>query len=469
MGDDEKHNKRPDSGCCHVEFPQRISYERNGDIEVVKAGTLEGLVHNLTRPDKLDASFNRTFLTTYNYFTSGPELVQHLLHRFECPPPTTLSPSEASEWAAKPQPLVQLRVVNILRQWLETFWAEPTSPETHRNLLTLQLFAAHLAPTSDFSAAQQQLLELIRCHLTGAERRKRSQPSISNPPKPILPRKLTKLQFLKIDPKEIARQLTLIESSMFAKVQLRELMHKSWQKKDEGQDGLGPRAPNVRGLIRFFNQLSSWIGALILAESDLKTRTQVIGHLVNVASACRDLQNYSAVVSILSGLESAPIYRLGRTWAMVTERTCSILEPLQTLVSSDQNYQVYRNALRRSVPPCIPFLGLFLKDLVFIEDGNSATTSGGLINFAKYSLLASTAHELQGFQQASYNLQPVPELQEYLTTQFQTAASDVHAMWEKSCELEPRGRGDQGRSRDTYTATGGMTTSMVVACMVLDD
>lgn len=73
--------------------------------------------------------------------------------------------------------------------------------------------------------------------------------------------------------------------------------------------------------------------------------------------ACHDLQNYSAVISILSGLESAPVYRLARTWAMVTERTCSILEPLQALTATDQNYQMYRDTLRCAVPPCIPFLG----------------------------------------------------------------------------------------------------------------
>ncbi|KAL2838041.1 ras guanine nucleotide exchange factor domain-containing protein [Aspergillus pseudoustus] len=457
----------------HVEFPQRISYDYVGDVEVVKAGSLEGLVDNLTRPDKLDAAFNRTFLTTYNYFTSGTELIRHLLQRFEYQPtpPAILSATDASEWMVETHPLVRVRVVNILRQWLESFWAEPEGPETHKNLLTLQLFVSHLtATTSESSATKQQLLDLIRCRLTGVERTKRSQPSISNPPKPILPRKLTKLQLLKIDPREIARQLTLTESSMFGKIRPRELMHKSWQRKEEGQNGLPPRAPNVRALIRYFNQLSSWVGGTILAEADLKRRTQVIGHLVNVASACRDLHNYSAVVSILSGLESAPIYRLGRTWAMVTERTCSTLEPLQALTSSDQNYQIYRNTLRQAVPPCIPFLGLFLKDLVFIEDGNSATTPEGLINFSKYTMLASTAHELQGFQQASYNLTPVPELQEYLATQLQAAAAgDAHEMWERSCQLEPRGRGDQNKSRDTYTATGGMTTSMVVACMVLDD
>jgi hypothetical protein len=74
---------------------------------------------------------------------------------------------------------------------------------------------------------------------------------------------------------------------------------------------------------------------------------------------CHQLQNYSAVVSILSGLESAPIYRLARTWAMVTERSCNMLRPLQAMILSAQNFHAYRETLRAAVPPCIPFLGKF--------------------------------------------------------------------------------------------------------------
>ncbi|KAL4780063.1 ras guanine nucleotide exchange factor domain-containing protein [Aspergillus varians] len=463
MGDQDD-KERPDVGASHVEFTDSIIYDYHGDIEVIRAGSLVALVQNLTRHDKLDASFNRTFLTTYKYFTSGTELLRLLLERFDCPPPVTLSPTQAAEWSDQRQVLVRVRVMNVLKQWLESFWAETKGPETHENLLRLQSFAYDAAATQ--TGAGHHLVELIQHRLAGVERLKRSQPSISNPPKPILPRKLNKLQFLKIDAREIARQLTLMEWSMFGKLQPEELLHKTWQRKE--RPNAPPRAPNVRALIQYSNQLSSWVGALILAESDLKKRTQVIGHLVNVANECHELRNFSAMVSILSGLQSTPVYRLARTWAMVTERSCNILKPLQVTISSGQNYQVYRDALRLSVAPCIPFLGLFLKDLVFIEDGNPALTPEGLINFAKYSMVASIIHEVQRFQAAPYCLHPVPELQEYLATQLQSAG-ELDEMWDRSCELEPRGRGDENRSRDTYTATGGMTTAMVVACMVLDD
>ncbi|KAJ6123710.1 Guanine-nucleotide dissociation stimulator CDC25 [Penicillium samsonianum] len=447
--------ERRDSGSHDITSPDKLVCQYHGSEEIVRAGTLAALVENLTRHDKLDGSFNRIFFTTYKYFTSGAELVELLIDRFDCSPPT-LNATQKAKWSTQTKPLIQLRVINVLKQWLEHFWNEPKGIDTDRNL--------HYNATE--TSATQQLLTIIQRRLAGFDCKRRSLSSISTPPKPILPRKLDKLQFLKIDATEIARQLTIMESHMFGKVQRDELLNKNWQKKDSSTTP--ELAPNIRALIRYSNQLSNWVGALILTESDLKKRTQVVGHLINVANTCHQLHNYSAVVSILAGLESAPIYRLVRTWAMVTERSCNTLRPLQAMIRSAQNYQAYRDTLRVVVAPCVPFLGLFLKDLTFIEDGNPAMTPEGLVNFHKYTMLASTINEVQRLKECPYNLRPVPELQEYLATQLQSAV-DLHDMWDKSCELEPRGRDLGNRPRDLYIPTGGMFASMVVACMVLDD
>ncbi|KAJ5502076.1 hypothetical protein N7463_004950 [Penicillium fimorum] len=455
---------RRDSGSHDITSPDKLVCEYHGSVEIVRAGTLAALVENLTRHDKLDGSFNRIFFTTFKYFTSGAELLELLIDRFDCSPPI-LNTTTTVEWSTQTKPLIRLRVIYVLKQWLEHFWSEPKGIDTDRNLRILQSFAKRATDVTETSATQH-LLTIIQRRLAGLDCQRRSLSSISAPPKPILPRKLDKLQFLKLDAKEISRQLTIMEAHIFGKVHRDELLNKSWQKKESSSTP--EPAPNVRALIRYSNQLSNWVCALILAELELKKRTQVIGHLVNVANICHQLHNYSAVISILAGLESAPIYRLARTWAMVTERSCNTLRPLQAMIFSAHNYQAYRDTLRVAVPPCIPFLGLFLKDLTFIEDGNPATTPEGLINFHKYTMLASTIHEIERLREAPYSLQPVPELQEYLATQLQSAV-DLHEMWDKSCELEPRGRGLGDRPRDLYTPTGGMLASMVVACMVLDD
>lgn len=272
--------ERRDSGSHDITSPDKLVCQYHGSEEIVRAGTLAALVENLTRHDKLDGSFNRIFFTTYKYFTSGAELVELLIDRFDCSPPT-LNATQKAEWSTQTKPLIQLRVINVLKQWLEHFWNEPKGIDTDRNLRILQSFAKRATDATETSATQQ-LLTIIQRRLAGFDCKRRSLSSISTPPKPILPRKLDKLQFLKIDATEIARQLTIMESHMFGKVQRDELLNKNWQKKDSSTTP--ELAPNIRALIRYSNQLSNWVGALILTESDLKKRTQVVGHLINVAN-----------------------------------------------------------------------------------------------------------------------------------------------------------------------------------------
>lgn len=276
--------ERKSSISQHSEFAKTLIYDYTGGIEIVKAGTLPALVEYLTRHDKLDAAFNRTFLTTYKYFLSTKELIRHLINRFENKPPD-LDPSDFTEWSENIRPLVRLRVINIFKQWLESFWVDSSRCDatTSQDLLEIKSFVYRINDASEAVAARQ-LLSIIQCRLEGVTNIKTFQPSLSNSPKPILPKKLSKLQFMKIDAKEIARQLTIMESSMFSKIQPRELLNKSWSKKDNS-GGPGP-APHIRASIRYSNQVSNWVVALILAEPELKKRTQVIGHLVNVASVC---------------------------------------------------------------------------------------------------------------------------------------------------------------------------------------
>lgn len=423
-----------------------IQYDQKVDPPQLKGGTLIGLVEQLTRHDKLDSPFNNTFLLTYRSFTTAPELFEMLMKRWSIQPPAGLRAENYQTWVDKKQKPIRFRVVNILKSWMTDYWMEGNSEGAQSLIQRIHSFAKeHVATTSTPGAGPL---------ITAVEQRARGQDAPAKrmvltlntqTPPPILPKSMRKLKFLNIDATEFARQLTIIESRLYAKIKPTECLNKTWQKKLE--PGEADPAANVKALILHSNQLTNWVAQMILSQQDVKSRVVVIKHFVAVADKCRTLGNFSTLTSIISALGTAPIHRLARTWAAVNARTMSTLESMRKLMGSTKNFAEYRETLHKAQPPCIPFFGVYLTDLTFIEDGiPSLIKRTNLINFAKRAKTAEVIRDIQQYQNVPYALQAVAELQDYILTHMQ-AAGDVHEMYDLSLQVEPREREDEKIAR----------------------
>ncbi|KAJ2713481.1 Ras guanine nucleotide exchange factor bud5 [Coemansia spiralis] len=82
------------------------------------------------------------------------------------------------------------------------------------------------------------------------------------------------------------------------------------------------------------------------------------------------LKNYDAVMAVKAAIYSASVMRLKRTWDILPEKFSLMCRRIHEAMDPDHNYANYRRLLRRSEPPFLPFLGLYLTDLTFIDDGN---------------------------------------------------------------------------------------------------
>ncbi|KAF2198072.1 ras GEF [Delitschia confertaspora ATCC 74209] len=436
------------------EVPEFLKLDHEGEIQYdyrltppqVRGGTLTGLVEQLTRHDRLDPAFNNTFLLTYRSFTTASELFEMLVKRWSIQPPYGLAKEDYQTWVEQKQKPIRFRVVNILKSWFDNYWMEGNDEETRILIQKVYNFAKdHVATTSTPGAPPL---------MTSVEQRSRG-PDLpmkrlvltlnTQTPQPILPKHLKKLKFLDIDPTEFARQLTIMESRLYAKIRPTECLNKTWTKKLA--PGEPDRAPNVKALILHANQLTSWVAEMILTQQDVRRRVIVIKHFVQVAEKCRQLNNFSTPLAIVSALMSSPISRLNRTWNAVNARVMGTLEGLRKLMGSTKNFAEYRDALRAANPPCIPFFGVYLTDLTFIEDGiPSLVKKTNLINFGKRAKTAEIIRDIQQFQNVPYPLQPVPELQDYILTNMQSA-KDVNDMYETSLQVEPREREDEKIAR----------------------
>ena len=162
---------------------------------------------------------------------------------------------------------------------------------------------------------------------------------------------------------------------------------------------------------------------------------------IKVAGACRDINSFNAVQEIVAALNSASVYRLKLTWGQLKGKTEELWRRTQESLSKEANWKKFREVLAQCDPPCIPYLGIFLSDLTFIEEGNpdSIVMEGvETINFVKRRKVADVIAKIQTYQ-VPYNFVPVKELQDLLITGMTTAWGEDE-LYKRSLVVEPRAK-----------------------------
>ena len=271
------------------EMPAFLSLDHEGEIAydvkatppALRGGTLTALVEQLTRHDRLDSDFNNTFLLTYKSFTTASELFEMLVKRFSIQPPRGISQDDYQCWVEKKQKPIRFRVVNIMKNWFDTYWMENNDETSCELLRRVYSFAQDSIATTNTPGAIA-LMAVVEQRLRGQDATaKRLVPTNTATPQPIMPKNMKKLKFLDIDVTEFARQLTIVESRLYGKIKPAECLNKTWQRKLD-KDEPEP-APNVKALILHSNQLTNWVAEMILTQADVKKRVVVIKHFISVA------------------------------------------------------------------------------------------------------------------------------------------------------------------------------------------
>lgn len=437
-------------------FAHELIHNKEGQVT---GGSLPALVERLTTHESTpDAIFVSTFYLTFRLFCTPVKLVEALIDRFDYV-------GEAPQ-IANP---VRLRVYNVFKGWLESHWRNPSDQEA---LPLIQHFAeSKLGPV--LPTAGKRLEELAKRvsstetllvpRLMSSIGRTNSSVSQSAPadapsPNPTITKSQQNLlnnwkmggtspSIMDFDPVEIARQLTLKQMSIFCAILPEELLGSQWMKKG------GADTPNVKAMSAFSTGLSNLVTDTILQYPDVKKRASVIKQWIKIAHQCLELKNYDGLMAINCSLNSSIISRLHRTWDVISPKRREMLSTLQAIVEPTGNNKVVRARLQEHVPPCLPFLGMFLTDLNFVDVGNPATRQIGspsgseqgltIVNFDKHSRTAKIIGELQRFQ-IPYRLNDLPVMQDWIEAEvLRVKQADKNtnvqiSYYRKSLLLEPR-------------------------------
>jgi hypothetical protein len=157
---------------------------------------------------------------------------------------------------------------------------------------------------------------------------------------------------------------------------------------------------------------------------------------------CREYKNFNGTMSILSGLRLAPVYRLKKTWATLDGKILGIYDQLLALMSQENNWKLYRECLGSEDPPCIPYLGVYLTDLTFLDDATPNILPNGAINFEKRMKLTEVITEVAQYQQEMYSFVEVKGILEELRRELdaQGQSYSERDLFNLSVILEPKER-----------------------------
>ncbi|XP_059771325.1 ras-specific guanine nucleotide-releasing factor 1 [Balaenoptera ricei] len=230
---------------------------------------------------------------------------------------------------------------------------------------------------------------------------------------------------------EIAEQLTLLDHLVFKKIPYEEFFGQGWMKLEKNE-----RTPYIMKTTKHFNDISNLIASEIIRNEDINARVSAIEKWVAVADICRCLHNYNAVLEITSSMNRSAIFRLKKTWLKVSKQTKALIDKLQKLVSSEGRFKNLREALKNCDPPCVPYLGMYLTDLAFIEEGTPNYTEDGLVNFSKMRMISHIIREIRQFQQTAYKIEHQAKVTQYLLDQ--SFVMDEESLYKCSLRIEPK-------------------------------
>ncbi|KAF8895269.1 ras guanine nucleotide exchange factor domain-containing protein [Infundibulicybe gibba] len=396
------------------------------------------LVERLTAHDQGDPTFVKSFLMTFKSFTTVDELFQLLVERFRIQPPPQLTPSEHEQWGKLKRHVIQTRVINIFKSLVED--DDVLEKDDMHILGPILKFISEEVPASPTTRALKLRIERA---LSGDIVKTMVSANLGPPPPPILPR-TKKLRLLDIDPIELARQLTLFESQLYQKIRPMECLQRAREQRTENTD-------NITTVIQTSNRIANWVAESVLERDDSRRRASAVKHLISVADRCRALNNFSTMIAITSGLNTPPIRRLKRTWEQVNHRYMAQFSACEMTIDSNKNFTKYRQLMASVTPPCVPFIGVFLSTLQFIQDGNPDNLPGNLVNFRKRQKASEVISDIKRWQAQSFNFHPVPSIIAYIDESLNQFNSDTKAssehFWLLSLEREPREREDEKMAR----------------------
>jgi len=176
-------------------------------------------------------------------------------------------------------------------------------------------------------------------------------------------------------------------------------------------------APAITLYTKHFNRMCLWVSTEILKGKTVQKRVSIISKFFEIARHCEDLNNYTALYEIYSGVDFI-LYRCKLTKEYFEKKKISLkaqFDYYRGLFNLEDKYLLHRKKVSLASPPCLPYLGIYLADVTAILSGRTEDDKiNGMINFRKRRLVAKVIREILKFQKTTYCLLTVTQVRDFL-------------------------------------------------------
>ena len=393
------------------------TYEDATSLAAATPAQLFDLIIDAILQNDPNSTVVQDYLLMYRSFLDPAELLQYIM--WEIHPPS-ISPEDALIPLDTRVGFGQKReATKLLFMWLEDYFFDFANDADLSE--TLRAFSAAHMSAEDAATIDARLDDTLPERSFAALRAKRAVTNTA-----------TKFSDWKsLDMTVFAEQLTRAEMELYQAIEAREFLKVGWTREDRAT-----RSPHITALIQKFNEFSRWAVTEIVLPKKAKARAAIIEKFIDCAVALMTLKNFNGVMEIIAALASAEVARLKKTWARVSPEKMDSLSYLQLLMAQEKNYKFLRDQLNSATAPCIPYLGVYLSDLVFTNDGNPNYTEEGLINWMKWRQFAGIIRRMQSWQRGELRIAWDTAIQDYLDNDL--VSMDENETYEMSLLREPR-------------------------------
>ena len=204
---------------------------------------------------------------------------------------------------------------------------------------------------------------------------------------------ISELQPREYSPMLFAQEYTRLDFDLFAQINPKTFLYQLHTKDAES-------IVTLLNSISFFNKMTTWFSSRFNEEIN-EMKPFYVEWLIYLAAEFENLNNFNGLMAVILSWNQIKVPHLPEELIMEMKR-------LEDTMSMFSNFRSYRKLLHEVTAPCVPFLGLYIKDLYFIEEGNSSVNDN-LINIVKLKMISEKSQKLKTWQSKPYQFHDTKE------------------------------------------------------------